>query len=131
MDKISRNKSNELIMKCIYANLVQNIFNKKIIENIYERKMNDIDDFSKKTISIAIKNKDKIIKILEKKLINWKWERISTISQAILIMSYTHFKYTENIDKSVVIDIAIKLSKKFSDDKEYKFINAVLDKILL
>ena len=129
--EISRNKNNELIMKCIYANLIQSNFNKKTIENIYEKKINNIDDFSKKTILISIKNKNEIIKILEKKLINWEWKRISTISQAILIMSYTHFKYTEKINKSIIIDIAIKLSKKFLDNNEYKFINAVLDKVLL
>ena len=35
-----------------------------------------------------------------------------------------------NLDKPVVIDESLRLSKKFSSPESYKFINASLDKFL-
>ena len=37
---------------------------------------------------------------------------------------------TGNLDKLVVIDESLRLSKKFSSPESYKFINASLDKYL-
>jgi transcription termination factor NusB len=36
----------------------------------------------------------------------------------------------KEVDKKVVIDNAVKLAKKFVDEKDYAFINAILDKVL-
>ena len=33
-------------------------------------------------------------------------------------------------DKAIVINIAVKLAKKYGDGKDYKYINAVLDNAL-
>ena len=44
-------------------------------------------------------------------------------------MSYTH-KQVENSDKSIIINIAVKLAKKFLDKDDYKFVNGILDKVL-
>ena len=34
------------------------------------------------------------------------------------------------IEKSALINVAVTLAKKYLDEKDYKFINAVLDKVL-
>ena len=35
------------------------------------------------------------------------------------------------VEKAVVINIAIKLSKAYLGDNDYKFVNAILDKVLV
>ena len=45
-------------------------------------------------------------------------------------MSYAHFYYVENIDKSIVINVAVDLAKKYIEEKQAKFINAILDEVL-
>ena len=57
----------------------------------------------------------------------WKWDRLPLLTQAILLMSYTHYKYLGPVDKSIVINIAVNLAKKYIDDKQAKFINGLLD----
>ena len=42
-------------------------------------------------------------------------------------MSYAHYKYIGHVDKSVVINVAVELAKKYIDDKQAKFINGILD----
>ena len=40
------------------------------------------------------------------------------------------FYYVKDVDKKVVIDVAVKLAKKYLDSTDYKFVNAILDKTL-
>jgi transcription termination factor NusB len=46
-------------------------------------------------------------------------------------MSYIHYFHIEEVDKGVVIDIAVRLAKVYLDAKDYRFVNAVLDKVLV
>ena len=62
---------------------------------------------------------------------NWKWERLPLLTQAILLMSYAHYYYIEKVDKKIVINVAVDLAKKYIDDKQAKFINAILDSEVL
>ena len=45
-------------------------------------------------------------------------------------MSYAHFYYVEKVDKKVVINTAVDLAKKYVEEKQAKFINAILDGVL-
>ena len=63
-------------------------------------------------------------------LTKWKWERLPLLTQSVLLMSYAHFYYVEKIDKKVVINVAVNLAKKYIDEQQAKFINAILDKVL-
>jgi transcription termination factor NusB len=63
-------------------------------------------------------------------MVNWKFARLNRVAQAILLLAYIHHHYVKDADKSVIIDVAVRLSKKFLHDDEYKFINAILDKVL-
>ncbi|NLB11735.1 transcription antitermination protein NusB, partial [bacterium] len=65
---------------------------------------------------------------LEPLLINWRFERLDLIEQAILILGYIEYKYLE-IPKPVMINICVKLAQKYANDESYKFINAILEKI--
>ena len=132
---MSRNQNHELIMQSLYAILVridmkEEIDIASVMEGVYKIPFNDIDLFSRGIIIKSLKHYDEISKLIEKKLKRWKWNRISKLSQAILLMSYTHFKYIEKVDKAVIIEIAVKLAKKYLDKDDYKYINAVLDNIL-
>ena len=68
-----------------------------------------------------------IVKAFTPYLINWKWERLPLLTQAILLMSYAHYFYIEKVERTVVINVAVNLAKKYIDDKQAKFINAILD----
>ena len=45
-------------------------------------------------------------------------------------MTISEYKYVGDIDKPVVINVGVTLAKRYSDEKNYKFINGILDKIL-
>ena len=70
------------------------------------------------------------LKNLANKYMNdWSIDRIDKTGAAILRMAIYELMYTDT-PEVVVINEAIELSKKYSDDNVRKIINAVLDKII-
>ena len=130
--EISRNKKHELIMQCVYSKLSFDDIGYDININIISKNIfkKNLDKFSKNIILKIIDHFDEITLVIKKNLINWEFNRISNIAKAILFMSYAHYKYIEKINKAIIINIAIKLAKKYLDVNDYKFINGILDKIL-
>ncbi len=132
---MSRNKNHELIMQCLYIELTYiamkyDVDIPLIMEGVYNTPFNQIDTFSRGIVIKATKHIDEIVNELSKHLKDWKWSRLSRICQAILIMSYSHYKYVEKVDKAIVIEIAVKLAKKYLDKNDHKFVNAILDNTL-
>ena len=76
----------------------------------------------------SIANKCKI-KIANKYLKDWDINRIDKTGAAILKMAIYELKYTDT-PHIVVINEAVELAKKYSDDSVRKIINAVLDKMI-
>ncbi len=73
--------------------------------------------------------KEKLDEIANENLSNWTIDRLDSMGQEILRMGIYEMKYTDTPDL-VVINEAIELAKKFSDDSVRKMINAVLDKLI-
>ena len=87
----------------------------------------EVDPFIKAVIASALQNYGAIRDAFVPFLRNWKWERLPLLTQAILLMSYSHFYYVEKVDKKIVINTAVSLAKKYVDEKQGKFVNAILD----
>jgi len=64
-----------------------------------------------------------------KYLDSWNINRLDKAGASILRMAIYELKYTDT-PKVVVINEAVELAKKYSDDAVRKMINAVLDKII-
>ena len=60
---------------------------------------------------------------------DWTIDRIDKTGASILRMGIYELKYTDT-PEIVVINEAIELAKKYSDDNVRKIINAVLDKLI-
>ncbi|HHT66944.1 MAG TPA: transcription antitermination protein NusB [Erysipelotrichaceae bacterium] len=138
MEKLSRNKENFIVMTVIYD--VLNDFSSK--DKSHSRDIGEIilgmtgipleshSDYVQNTLSNVLNRYGDIVKAFLPYLTNWKWDRLPLLSQAILLMSYAHFHYVEKIDKRIVIDKAVDLAKKYIEEKQAKFINAILDEVL-
>lgn len=86
------------------------------------------DDFSG-VIDNVLDNIRNYRTLLDQQLIDWTFERLGFIEQAILLLALAEQKVLDT-PKSVIIDEAIILSKKFSDEDSYKLVNATLDKVI-
>ena len=130
----SRNKVQELSVFALYQYLFYYNFEnrpslKEIMESVFETKASDCDPFAKELVKTAIKNADSSIKDISSYLKDWTFDRLNYVDQAILLSAYTQYKYMSQ-PKSVAIDVAVDIAKKYSSDDSYKFINGVLDNCL-
>ena len=89
--------------------------------------------FEKENVIVDISEKrfygDYAVKQTNKYMNDWSIDRIDKTGAAILRMAIYELMYTDT-PEVVVINEAIELSKKYSDDNVRKIINAVLDKII-
>ena len=127
--KLTRTEAREKIMVILY----------QIDFYIKENMSYDIDTVIKENLEIDNKfvrdvvygvfdNIENIDKVISKYLDNWDLDRLGKTDKAILRLGTYEMLYYDT-PKVVVINEAVELSKKYSDDKIVKLINAVLDKI--
>jgi len=132
---VSRNKEHELIMICIYDALLYSSMDEdfnlqEVMEGVFEQSFDEISLFAKSVVVKSLKNVNSIIEIYQARMPKWDFSRLNNLEKAILLMSFTHYKDIGDVDKNVVIDCAVRLAKKYLDNNDYKFINAILDKVL-
>lgn len=131
--KVSRTLQHTLIMQCIFQYLFYLGMNDRpklteIVENITKKPIQLCEPFIRTTFSNAIKHMPEAVEEISKHLVDWEFNRLSLVDQAILILGYTEIKFCD-IPKAVAINICIKMSQKYSGDDSYRYINGVLDKL--
>lgn len=131
--RLSRTQLQERIMTCLYQILFYTEMGEKadlkeIIEVNMGMPLKECDPFARKVIVEATRNYQSITEVIALNLVEWKFERLPLIERAILLLAYTEVLFCK-IPKTVAIDVAVKLTKKFSDEESYKYINGVLDRI--
>tara|TARA_B100001287_G_scaffold234393_1_gene206151 strand:+ start:2695 stop:3105 length:411 start_codon:yes stop_codon:yes gene_type:complete len=122
-------RTREYLVQAIY----QYFFNNQDISDIvdqfkdeHKNKKVDFDKFSSSLKSIK-NNKSEFKEILDS--MNVKDSNMDLIDKSILYFALNEMIYGD-LDKPVIIDESLRLSKKFSSPESYKFINANLDKYL-
>ena len=137
MEKISRNQENFIIMTVIYDELSDYTAGNSAFRDVNEIIL-QITDVPLKEHSVYVQNcianvlnrYGEIVSAFQPYLRGWVWERLPLLTRAVLLMSYAHFYYVEKIDKSIVINVAVDLAKKYIEEKQAKFVNAILDEVL-
>ena len=76
----------------------------------------------------TIKNKNEYINIINSKLNKWTFNRLCLSDQAILLL-FTSELLNNRAPMRVCIDVAVDLAHRYCDDKSYKYIHKVLDRI--
>lgn len=59
----------------------------------------------------------------------WSFERVAKADLAVLRTAVAEMMFVDSIPRKVSINEAVKLSKKYGDEKSYAFVNSVLSKI--
>lgn len=132
---ISRNQEHELIMISIYDALIYSEMDEMfsledVLEGVYMLPYDEIPHFSKEIVIKVLNNVNDIKAIYQANMPKWNFDRLNALERAILLMSYAHYKYVGQVEKAVIIDVAVRLAKKYLDKDDYKFVNAILDKVL-
>lgn len=126
-------KRSELREKCMVIlyqyDLMQNNKVTVDIEEIMKDNIEIENEFVKDIVYGVITHKEELDTLANEHIKEWTIERLDKTGASILRMALFELKYTDT-PEVVVINEAIELAKKYSDDAVRKMINAVLDKII-
>ena len=127
--KLTRTEAREKIMVILYQ---IDFYKKENIEynlvDVFHENLEMDNKYVKDIVNGVLENQDKIDETINKYLDNWDLDRLGKTDRAILRLSTYEMIYYDT-PKVVVINEAVELAKKYSDDKVVKLINAVLDKV--
>ena len=98
------------------------------IDSLIKEQLEVDNDFVTSSINGILDNRKDIFELANKYLKSWPMDRLNKVDQAIVALGIYELKYTET-PPIVAINEAVELSKKYSDEKVTKMINAVLDEI--
>ena len=128
--KVTRSELREKIMTILYQ---INVYRKDEInynlEDVIKENDKSNNDFIKNIVNGVIEKESELDNLIDKYMKEWQVSRLGNIDKAIFRMSAYELLYTDT-PKIVSINEGIELSKKYSDEKITKMLNAVLDEIL-
>ena len=126
-------KRSELREKCMvilyqYDLMRQSKIDMNIDDLIHEN-MEIENEFVKDIVYGVITHQTEIDKLANQYINDWTIDRLDKTGANILRIAIFELKYTQT-PNVVVINEAVELAKKYSDDAVRKIINAVLDKLI-
>lgn len=125
-----RRESRELVFKVIYEGMFNN--NPESFELI--SKEYQLDDSANLFVQELLKlwhvNKEKIREIIAGALVGYEYDRVFKVDIALISLAVLEINFYKLTPKNVVINEVIELSKKFSTEKSYSFINGILKKLV-
>ena len=125
----TRSGAREMAMRILYQ---VSVFEKAKASYDLDEMFMDIEgrnkEFIENIVNEVILKKEELDKKANKYLINWEINRLNMVDQAIFEIAIYELIYTDT-PKNLVIDEAINLSKKYSEESVVKMLNGVLDKI--
>lgn len=127
--KLTRTEAREKIMVILYQ--LDFYVKEKIeynLEDVFKENLEMDNTYVRDVVNGVLENIESIDNVITKYLENWDLDRLGKTDKAILRLGAFELMHY-NTPKVVVINEAVELAKKYSDDKVVKLINAVLDKI--
>ena len=127
---LTRSELREKVMTILYQ---IELYSKNEIEynidDVIKENLDIENEFVKDMVYGTTTYMTDIDKIANDNLKDWTIDRLDSMGRSILRLAIYELKYMDTPDL-VVINEAIELAKKYSDDNVRKMINAVLDKLV-
>ena len=126
----NRSELREKIMTIIYQISLYKKSNIDFdVDEVIKENIEIDNEFVKDMVYGIVTNYDELNEIANKYLKDWTIDRLDLTGASVLRMAIYEIKYM-NTPPVVVINEAVELAKKYSDDNVRKMINAALDKLI-
>jgi transcription antitermination protein NusB len=98
-------------------------------EEMSEIPRSDVSDFAVKLVRGTIENLDQIDERIRKRTEHWRISRMAVVDRNLLRLAVYEFLYEPETPKTVVINEALEIARRFSTYEATQFINGILDGI--
>lgn len=131
---MSRKLAREKAFECLFG---QNFANPKQTEGLWEFTLQESESnltdedkmFATELCKGVLTNIDEIKEVLSKVLKGYNFDALYQADKTILMIAVYEILYTD-LDKKIVVNEAVEISKKFGIEKSFKFVNGVLSGVL-
>ena len=127
---MSRKKSREYAFRLVF----EKFFHEPDIDLEFEDEdfvlIDEDKSFANELIGGVNSHYDEILELIKNNTEGYELDRIYKVDLAILVLAIYELKFGEDLPQNVIINEAIELSKKYSTEKSYSFINGVLAKVV-
>jgi len=126
-----RRLSREMALKVLFQiDLVSTNIEEALKYTFENDKYSDeVREFTLTLVKGVISNLSETDKVINNYTNNWSLERIANIDRNILRIAIYEILYLKDIPKSVSINEAVELAKKYGAKSSFSFVNGVLGKI--
>ncbi|MFO8099566.1 MAG: transcription antitermination factor NusB [Salinibacter sp.] len=122
------------VMKTLYAHEQAGDTPEHLVGTLLAPELKDDAEafaFAESLFRTTLDTIDAADEIIQEHATNWDLPRITVVDRALLRMAVTEFLKFEEIPPKVTIDEAIEIAKTYSTPRSDRFINGVLDSILM
>lgn len=130
MKKLTRHQMRENAFILVFERIFNNDSAQELLETARENEELDITPEVESMFLGVVRYQDPIDEIISANLKNWRMERISKVSLAILRLGVYEIVYCDNIDDDIVVSECVRLASDFAYEDDISFINGVLGSIV-
>ena len=123
---MTRSEARELAFILMFEKTFTDDSFEEIIEKATEGRELSLDRFAAELAQGTYSHLGELDELISKNSQNWKISRISRVALSALRVAVYEMLYEKNIPRSVSINEAIELTKKFATPEDASFVNGVL-----
>jgi transcription antitermination protein NusB len=86
-------------------------------------------DFSRQLVTRTVEHVEEIDRLIQRHAEHWRLDRMAIVDRNLLRLATQEFIYDQETPKTVVINEAIEIARRFSSQESPQFINGILDGI--
>jgi N utilization substance protein B len=94
-----------------------------------EQETPNIEDFARALATGTVEHIEDIDRLIQQHAENWRLDRMAVVDRNVLRMATQEFLYDKETPRTVVINEAIEIARRFSTQESPQFINGILDSI--
>ena len=91
----------------------------------------DVKAFAERLVAGVLEKKKELDAVIGKYATNWKVSRMPIVDRNILRAGVYELLWMDDVPAKVTVNEAIELAKSFGDDDASKFVNGILDQVLI
>jgi N utilization substance protein B len=86
-------------------------------------------EFASLLVNRTVEHVEEIDTLIQRHAEHWRLDRMATVDRNLLRLATQEFIYDKETPKTVVINEAIEIARRFSSQESPQFINGILDSI--
>ena len=126
-----RTQARELTLQILYHHDLNPESAENLLEPFWEVNpvLPEVREYAERLVKGTLLHLSEIDALLSKYAEHWELHRMAAVDRNILRFSTYELLYLEEIPPKVVINEAVNIAKKYSEEQSGKFVNGILDKI--